>query len=130
MFLFQSKVEVDNLLQKFIINDNESRHNEMYAVREFYQYIISHIWLILHFKELLCLTKPHGVWVHLMEIISLVHLHTMAWIINIQGYSHPAEGWFKPARGKHFSKEYINMKWLPAVSIQCQYLLGLISDSD
>lgn len=96
MFLSASKAEVVNLLQKFLINDNE-----MYGMREFYQYIISHLWPILHFKELLCLTKPHSVWVHLMEIISLVHLHTMAWIINIQGYSQPAEGWLKPARGKH-----------------------------
>lgn len=51
---------------------------KMYATVEFYHYIISPIWPIFHVDSSLCLTKPHSVWVHLMEIISWVHLHTMA----------------------------------------------------
>lgn len=78
-------------LQKYTINTkpsvcfnyNQVCHSEMYALRLFYQYIISHIWPILHFKEFLCLTKPLCGRVHLMEIISSVHLHTMVWIVNI-----------------------------------------------
>ncbi len=55
-----------NMFQKYIIqmkpsgclDCSQSCHSEMYAMRAFYQYFISHIWPILHFKEILCLTKP------------------------------------------------------------------------
>lgn len=82
-----SKIFIITMKPSACSDDNQSRHNEMYATGEFYQCIISHIWPILHFKEVLCLTKPHSVWVHLMEIISSVHLHTMPWIINTSAYS-------------------------------------------
>lgn len=35
-----------------------ARHCENYVMRSLYQLIISHIWPILNFKELRCLTKP------------------------------------------------------------------------
>lgn len=91
-------------------------HAQTYAVVEFYQYIISHIWPIFHFDGS-CLTKPHSVWVHLMEIISWVHLHTMAWIINIAVLSPPASGCTAPEPEQSLRKDNTVKLSQPLVSL-------------